>query len=92
MSREKVEFVSYDEEYPTLCFGRLVLRIGEKEYKGFRLDSGGCVRFDENYEEHIESGPWVIAEYPEDFPSEYKDEAEEVVNDNVPWGCCGGCV
>lgn len=56
--------------------------------------SGGCVTFDENYIEDIEKGPWVIS-INNDFPEEMKRYLPELIrifNENVHWGCCGGCV
>lgn len=85
-----VEFVSYDGEYPNLCSGTLVLRInGEEVVLNSCLISGGCVWF-EDWDEHVSGGPWSI-ELPEDL-EEYRNEILKVVNENVRWGCCGGCV
>ena len=83
---ERVEFVSYDGEYPNLCSGTLVLRIDGKTV-GFSnaLCSGGGL--DEDYNPY--EGEWSVC-----VPEEYKhlrDEIESVVNANVEWGCCGGC-
>lgn len=86
-----VEFVSYDGEFPNLCRGELVLRIEGKEVNlGCCLCSGGRVWFDSDWREHVESGEWSV-DVPEEF-AQYADEIVEVVNDNVPGGCCGGCV
>lgn len=86
-----VEFVSYDGAWPNLCSGELVLRIEGKEVNlGCCLCSGGRVRFDSDWCEHVESGAWSV-DVPEEF-AQYADEITEIVNDNVPWGCCGGCV
>lgn len=86
-----VEFVSYDGEYPNLCRGDLVLHIDGKEVNlGCCLHSGGCVWFDDDLCEHVEDGAWSV-DVPEEF-AQYADEITRIVNDNVPWGCCGGCV
>lgn len=86
-----VEFVSYDGAWPNLCSGELVLRIEGKEVNlGRCLCSGGRVWFDNKWSEHVEDGPWSVS-VPKEF-AQYADEITEVVNDNVPWGCCGGCV
>ena len=86
-----IEFVSYNGEYPNLCSGELVLRIDGKEVNfGSCLCSGGYVIFDDNWCEHVGCGEWSV-DVPEEF-AQYADEITEVVNDNVPWGCCGGCV
>ena len=55
------------------------------------LISGGKVWFDENMNEHVEEGDWIVENLPEKFEP-YRKEIEEVVNANVPKGCCGGCV
>lgn len=86
-----VEFVSYSGEFPNACSGELILRIEGKEVSlGNCLCSGGHVWFDDDWWEHIEDGPWSV-NVPKEF-ARYADEITKVVNDNVPWGCCGGCV
>ena len=88
---EVVEFVSYDGKYPNLCIGELVLKIdGEIVSLGRCLCSGGSVWFDDDCAEHIDEGEWSV-----DVPKRYehlKDEITKVVNENVEYGCCGGCV
>ena len=29
---------------------------------------------------------------PKDFPEEYKEKLLEVINEELPWSCCGGCI
>lgn len=50
--------------------------------------SGGYL--DKDYCAH--EGEWEIdvAEIPEQF-RKYAEEIDTVFNDNVSWGCCGGC-
>lgn len=87
-----IEFISYDGEYPNLCAGVLKLRIdGENvAFPRYCLVSGGSVTFDDDWQETVTEGAWSV-EVPEKFAA-YKDEIEEIVNENVTWGCCGGCV
>lgn len=86
-----IEFISYNGKYPNLCSGELILRIDGKEVSlSSCLCSGGYVTFDDDWCEHVGRGKWVV-DVPEEF-AQYADEITEVVNDNVPWGCCGGCV
>ena len=47
--------------------------------------------FDDDWEENVEEGRWSIVDIPEEF-AQYIGEITEVVNHNVPWGCCGGCI
>ena len=92
MSVEIVEFVSYGGKYPALCCGTLRLKInGQPVTMTNILISGGKVWFDENMLDHVEKGDWIIENLPERFEP-YRKEIEEVVNKNVPKGCCGGCV
>lgn len=98
-----VEFVSYDGKYPCLCFGKLVVNIDGKEvsfgyssgcdYTKFWYSGGNC-GFNHDYSEsYVNSGPWIVDE--DDLPEEYKSYAKElmyVLNDNVEFGCCGGCL
>ena len=87
----KVEFVSYNGRYPILCSGTLVLRING-ELVSFKdcLVSGGSVTIEKNGIENVETGEWSV-----DVPEQYKalkSEISAVVNANVEYGCCGGCV
>lgn len=54
------------------------------------LTSGGSVWFDDDWNEYVEEGLWSV-----NVPDKYldlKDEIENCVNENVPCGCCEGCV
>lgn len=87
-----IEFVSYDGRFPNLCSGTLVLKIDgvERVLPKHCMSSGGSVSFDSNWCEHVESGAWSVG-VPDDL-IDYKQEIEDCVNANVPFGCCGGCV
>lgn len=56
--------------------------------------SGGCCGFRNNYSDaYTTQGPWIIdvQELPEKY-RKYAEEIDEVFNDNVDFGCCGGCL
>ncbi len=94
-----VEFVSYDGKYPTLCIGTLTLKINneittfgnnkESMYDKFWSSSGGVISDDCT----AYSGEWEIHEelLPEQF-KKYAAEIDKVFNENVEFGCCGGCI
>ena len=100
----RVEFVSYDGEFPNLCSGLLVVKIDGKEVKFGRTAcsfekpehynfwcSGGSVGFDSDGNEYSTSGEWEFTS----IEPEFEDVAEELIkvfNENVPYGCCGGCI
>lgn len=88
------EILGYDGHYPNLCSGTMTVRLDGKEIKFcYFLSSGGSVSFDSEWNEHVTSGPWSIDR--ESLPEEvrqYAWEIQEWVNNNVPYGCCGGCV
>ncbi len=102
-----VKFVSYDGKWPNLCSGTLVLNIDGTDYSfGYtglftktKCDfpmfwhSGGSVTFDEDWNGNVTPGCWRIdsLDLPEQF-RKYTDEINRVFNDNVPHGCCGGCI
>lgn len=91
-----VEFVTYTGKYPNLCRGSLVLKIdGELVLFGsgdhaepIFWTTGGYL--DAEYEAH--TGEWeiIVDLLPEEY-RKYSAEIDRVFNDNVPWGCCGGC-
>lgn len=100
-----IEFVSYDGEYPCLCYGKLTLKINGKKmnfcsingakYPSF-WSSGGKVSFDNDWNPNVTRGEWEwFCENENKLPKEIIDNKEyvmELFNDNVQWGCCGGCI
>lgn len=92
--KPKIEFVSYDGQYPCLCVGNLILRInGIQRNLGAILHSGGSCYDMENMDYRAVEGDWYIDE--EDLPEDlqpYKDEIERIANENTIHGCCGGCI
>ena len=55
--------------------------------------SGGSVSFDSDWNEYVATGRWEISAdaLPEELRP-YAHEIQEIFNENVSWGCCGGCV
>ena len=86
-----IEFISYNGRYPNLCSGQLMLKIDGEVIDSIRLISGGSVWFDNDWCEHVETGDWSADNIPTKYESIY-DEIIAVINENVPKGCCGGCV
>ena len=101
-SKPKIKFVSYTGKYPCLCMGVLTLNIDgenktfgtsyEYDYNRF-WDSGGYIRFDENWNEDVGHGRWIInKDYLPDFLAPYSEVLDNIFNEHVLYGCCGGCV
>ena len=91
----KIEFIKYTGKWPTLCSGELYFKVNGKEYKIKGLVPGGEVGFKGGYggESYIKKGPWRLHNH--DFPKElkpYKRLITNMVNENVKYGCCGGCL
>ena len=91
----KINFISYSGSFPNLCCGVLIIEIDKTRYElAGVMVSGGSVYFSDDYRnEHIEEGDWFIPEsrLPDNLKS-LVTEITEVVNENVPKGCCGGCL
>lgn len=91
MSRT-VEFVSYTGKYPNLCRGTLTIRVDGKDvdFEHVMCSGGDCGFTNDYADSFIHEGEWSVS-----LPDEYKDiqtEVEDLVNCNVSWGCCGGCL
>ena len=80
--------------------GTLILEIDGTKYsfgnKGKFPEfwsSGGTCGFTGDWEANVTDGEWIINvdEIPEQF-RQYANEIDEVFNDNVTYGCCGGCI
>ena len=96
----KVKSIEYDGAFPNLCSGTLKvvtsmgLPLVEKVwvFPSHCLSSGGGVWFDDDYMEHVDHGEWSVTDWPDEFPEELRGAVEDMVNLEIPQGCCGGCV
>lgn len=89
--------VIYDGKWPCLCMGHLKINIDGIlwDFGTHALSSGGHIEHDgyfNNWETY--SGEWTIDDYswPKDFPEDMKKAVLDKVNEEIPWGCCGGCI
>lgn len=84
-----IKFISYDGEYPTLCFGVLTFSVdGVVVHVANCMKSGGWL--DKDYEPH--KGKWSLDEsYFHELDLCEIDKLTALVNENVRYGCCGGC-
>ena len=89
-----VEFIKYDGKWPCLCFGTLIIKVDGKTYHlENAMISGGGVWHDSGWDSvDVTQGPWKIDLYKFPELKPYEEEITQVVNENVEWGCCGGCV
>lgn len=102
--------VEYDGSYPTTCMGTLVIKIdGEKVYeKQYCCSSSGSVWFDDDWDEHVDTGTlrWEedeVVKFRKWFDEHSADKGwkpsllsgiEEMVAGRLEecHVCCGGCV
>ena len=98
-----VKFISYTGKFPNLCSGILTLEIDGNKYKFghsiYKEPQGEFPRF-------WRSGGGLLPNYAGAYPGEWQidvsklpehfrkcaTEIDVVFNDNVPCGCCGGCI
>jgi hypothetical protein len=85
--------ISYDGAWPSLCSGVLTVFAEGRcwIFPRHALTSGGCagVRGEDVY---CEQGDWLVSEWPTDFPENLKWDLIDIINSEVPHGCCGGCI
>lgn len=85
-----IEFVKIYEKEWALCGSTVVLKINDQEIEFHRiLSSGGSVSWGD--EDEINIGPWCVGNLPE-YLKKYEEEITKIINKNVDWGCCGGCI
>ena len=85
--------IKYDGKYPCLCMGHLLVIVNGIEYDfgNYSLSSGGSVSFDEEWNSEVTEGEWSV-DFPENFPNDLKEEVLNRINEEIPHGCCGGCI
>ena len=91
-----LKFIAYDGTFPNLCSGILTVELdGELFSITDCLIPGGGVTFTKDWEAVVKQGPWTID--PDVLPAALHSypliyELAKLANDNIPMGCCGGCV
>lgn len=88
MKKIKIE---YNGKYPNRCSGHLIVWLDDEKYDfgKYCLNSGGYCNY---HSGEIKNGPWTVEEWPDNFPEIYKLHVEKTINEEIPWGCCGGCI
>lgn len=102
--KQRIQFVSYDGDYPNLCSGKLTLKIdgkkktfyydrGKADYPSFWYSGGGWW-IDNDGMDHVREGDWEFhwEKEHECFSEEDKLRMEKLFQKHVPNGCCGGCI
>lgn len=88
--------IEYDGDYPCLCMGHLKVWIDDKlwDFGTYALASGGHIEMDDDWDMWAESGEWSICgdSWPEGFPEDMKEAVINKINEEISWGCCGGCI
>lgn len=93
-----VKFISYSGNYPNLCTGTLSLEIDGIQYKFGSNDYDNKTSFPQFWRSGGSGYPYTKGEWEIDFteiPEQFKQyalEIDEVFNENVEYGCCGGCI
>lgn len=89
-----VNFIDYDGKYPALCSGILIYEHNGIIYNvQYALISGGYCTCNEDGNEQMKENEWKL--YRDHFQNLNDDEFSylvEQVNENVDYGCCGGCL
>ena len=87
--------IDYNGAYPSLCSGHLKITIDGKlwDFGEYCLMSGGSAYIGADGREVIEEGDWSV-NFPDNFPPDEKLRSEvlKAINEQIPHGCCGGCI
>ena len=85
----KVKFISVTNKHRwAACSEKVTIEVEGTRYV-VGLISNGYVSWGE--EEIIETAPWSVRDVPDEI-KHLKSEIENIINANVSWGCCGGCI
>jgi hypothetical protein len=86
--------MEYDGKYPCLCMGHLIVWVDDVkwDFGNYSLSSHGRIHRDDDWNMWASEGEWCIDEYPEGFPEELKEIVLSKINEEIPHGCCGGCI
>ena len=85
--------IKYDGKYPCTCMGTLtIIKDGIEIYQEkYCCHSTGSVWFDDDWNDHVESGELI---WIENEAKQYSEEVQKSVADKLSkyFVCCGGCI
>ena len=84
----EIKIEKFEPKAYALCSSVCIISINGETFP-IKLISGGSVSWYPNDE--IIDGPWSVYRIPSKF-KHLEKEITKVVNDTLPWGCCGGCI
>ena len=98
-----VKFIKYDADGLSWCKGKLIVELNGKvvkfgygidcDYEPFWESGGEIIELDDGRLTAV-GGPWKKETYTT-VPVEiepYIDELINCMNENIEYGCCGGCI
>lgn len=91
---KEVKFGHNSEQYDYKTNSYLDEDKNNPNYEGFWI-SGGKICKNKKWEMWAEEGPWKLIFTDDNYPNEIKNllpKLIELFNENVPHGCCGGCI
>lgn len=86
--------IIYDGKYPCLCGGNLQVQVEETlwDFGKWAIISQGWIQQTADNDYITIEGDWIVISWPDNFPQELKPLVEEAINNQIPHGCCGGCI
>lgn len=87
-ARRGIEFISYDGNFPCYCHGTLHIRVNGF---GYHLEHAVIPALPEWMGGKVDGQFWKVINLP-DVLFVYRNDIEELVNEHLPHGCCGGCL
>jgi hypothetical protein len=75
-----IKFISYDGKYPAACHGTLTLSKDNKIYS-----------FEPHIDFHGDKDIIDMENLPKELKKYYK-EIVKIIEDNIDFACCGGCL
>ena len=81
------------DTYNYVCSKDINVPASDGAFNSFWSSGGSCYFTNDYSEANVEDGDWIIDE--KELPEKYRKYSvilDQLFNENVPSGCCGGCL